>query len=438
MTKIFIHHEFEPEAIAMIQALYSRSSESVASHVKKVRSSGSAEFMKSYYIGYGHASIGDCGTTTLFVEGVSILGAKAIQDNPLYSGQETSTRYIDFSSQPIIDPINSTDSRQLQAKWIDFYMESTQPLQDYLKAEFPLQMNQSKKVWRKAIKARAFDILRGYLPAGVTTQLSWATNLRQAHDKLSQLRFHPLLEVRSIASRCLELLKEKYPSSFAHPPNAEQDHYYERISRDLHYSYNYEPDFDETTLAYETTIDNQELDKDPFFQTSQRPQGSALPRYLTRYGRYNCRFLLDFGSFRDLQRHRNGLCRIPILNGNYDFNSWYIEQLPSGLQGTAKKLVVDQFENIKQLQSEHSLPDTVMQYYYPLGTNILCEIVYDLPEIVYVTELRSSPTVHPTLRNIAHKVHDILRREHPQLSLYVDRSEDTWRIQRGLQDIEKA
>ncbi|MCI5138224.1 MAG: hypothetical protein D3922_07370, partial [Candidatus Electrothrix sp. AR1] len=93
MMKIFINDEFDPESSAMMQALYSRSSSSVENHIEQVRKTGSSNFMKSYYVGYGHASIGDCGTTTLFIESVSILAAKAIQDNPLYSGQETSTRY---------------------------------------------------------------------------------------------------------------------------------------------------------------------------------------------------------------------------------------------------------------------------------------------------------------------------------------------------------
>ena len=90
--KIFIYDEFNPEDTAMMQALYSRSAESVTEHVAKVRQSGTGKFMEKYYVGYGHASIADCGSTTIFIEGVSMLVAKAVQDWPLYSGQETSSR----------------------------------------------------------------------------------------------------------------------------------------------------------------------------------------------------------------------------------------------------------------------------------------------------------------------------------------------------------
>lgn len=93
---IHITDAYPPEANAMMQALYSRSPQSVFAHIKKVEEVGSDKFMAAYYVGYGHKSIGDCGSTTIFAEQVSMLAAKAIQDHPLYSGQEASTRYLDM------------------------------------------------------------------------------------------------------------------------------------------------------------------------------------------------------------------------------------------------------------------------------------------------------------------------------------------------------
>src|SRR5262245_27953558 len=100
--KIRLVDDLTPEDVAMLQALYSRSAESVDVHLEKVKETGSGRFMESYYVGYTHKSIADCGSTTVFIEGVSMLAAKAIQDWPLYSGQETSTRFIDFSKQPLL------------------------------------------------------------------------------------------------------------------------------------------------------------------------------------------------------------------------------------------------------------------------------------------------------------------------------------------------
>ena len=63
--------------------------------------------MSQFYVGYGHKSIGDCGSITIFIEGCSMLAAKAIQDTKLYNGQEASTRYIDFSQQAMINPLGT-------------------------------------------------------------------------------------------------------------------------------------------------------------------------------------------------------------------------------------------------------------------------------------------------------------------------------------------
>jgi thymidylate synthase ThyX len=436
MAKIFIHDEFDPEALAMMQALYSRSPESVETHVKKVLDSGSARFMESYYVGYGHASIGDCGTTTLFFEGVSILAAKAIQDNPLYSGQETSTRYIDFSKQPLFDPVKTEASQQILARWIEFYVQATDIIRGFLQNRFPLAANQSQSVWEKAINARSFDILRGYLPAGATTQLSWSTNLRQAHDKLRLLKFHPLAEVRSLAENALEQLKSKYPSSFSHRENSAIDEYYSNTSFDIHYS-NYQDITSESEFYCAHAISNEQLENEALTVINSRPKGANLPRYLSKFGNYTCKFLMDFGSYRDLQRHRNGLCRIPLLGMQHGFNSWYLDQLPESLLPKANALLAKQYADIALLKQNLSLSDVDCQYFLPMGANVSCELVYGLPEMVYVTELRGGSTVHPTLRTIAHKMHHVLQINHPNLTLYTDTEKDVFDIRRGLQDIER-
>ena len=216
MSKIFVYDEFSPQDTAMLQALYSRSASSVEEHVKKVKETGSGKFMERFYVGYGHSSIADCGSTTLFIEGISILADKAIQDWQLYSGQETSTRYIDMSKQPIVDPLMTEDSREILNAWMDFYIESQETVQNHLKQKYPRREEEEEGMYEKAIKARTFDILRGFLPAGITTQLSWHTNLRQAWDKLSLLRHHPVEEISTLSEEMLLRLKEKYAHSFSH------------------------------------------------------------------------------------------------------------------------------------------------------------------------------------------------------------------------------
>lgn len=418
----------------MIQALYSRSSLSVAQHVQKVREKGPDQFMASYYVGYGHASIGDCGVTTLYVEDVSILACKAIQDNQLYSGQETSTRYIDFSNQRVCDPIGSTRSESLQRRWIDFYCEVTPAITQHLKSCFPLANGGKEKVWEKAIAARSFDILRGFLPAGVTSQLAWTTNLRQAHEQLLRLETHPLDEVRKIAKECRRNLVQHYPNSFGHQVGDAEMEYLRIVAQKEAYHASNNINLGSDQFEATSNIDNARLETEVLDVIRDRPRKAQLPKSLGRYGQYRCRFLLDFGSFRDLQRHRGGLCLMPLLTSELGFNDWYLDQLPDGIRTKAENFIRHQLAALNEL-SASGLAREERQYYLPLGMNVACELIYDLPQMVYVSELRSSQTVHPTLRRIAQELALVLKDQHPNLALYANMSQSEFCIRRGEQDI---
>lgn len=425
--KISIYDEFSPEDIAMMQALYSRSAASVTEHVEKVKQTGSGKFMERFYVGYGHASIADCGSTTVFIEDISILADKAIQDWPLYSGQETSTRYVDMSKQRLEDPINSAESGAIQRRWMQFYLDSLPKVEAHLKHKYPIKENEKEIVYDKAIKARAFDSLRAFLPAGITTQLSWHTNLRQAWDKLALLRHHPLPEVRQIAEKIHNILKEKYQHSFGHTITEEQEQYRKLIND--YYNY-YNPAYAPANFSYTTTINPQDLDvyKDII---SKRPPKTGLPHFLSELGQITFNFLIDYGSFRDIQRHRNGVCRMPLLTTNFGFETWYLDQLPSDLYTQAINLIAEQKQAIGKLNASPA----IKQYYTAMGFLTACRATYTLPAAVYVAELRSGKLVHPTLRKIAHKMHAAIMEIYPQMHMFSDLEADEWDIRRGEQDI---
>jgi len=433
MADIFIVDDQGPEATAMLQALYSRSNESARTHLAMVKDRGSAKFMESYYVGYGHASIGDCGTTTLFVEGLSVLACKALQDNPLFSGQESSTRYIDFSKQALIDPIASPASAAILRRWMDFYLAALAPLEAHLKTRFPLREGEKERTWSTAIKARCFDILRGFLPAAITTQMAWTTNLRQAADKLRLLRHHPLSEVRDIAEGCLDTLREHYPSSFGHKDYPDTEAYLARTASKTNYLDERFFAPDQADLSFSSTVDNALLEARERDVIKGRPPRTNLPRYLDSYGQYTCTFDLDYGSFRDLQRHRNGVCRIPLLTGERGFHTWYVDALGGALRTRAQTLVEEQYQAIASLDGCRE----DKQYLYPLGAKVRCQTVYSLAQMIYVIELRSQGTVHETLREIMHWMHRALQDHHPELSLHTDLAESKFDVKRGIQTIFK-
>jgi thymidylate synthase ThyX len=459
-TKLMIVDDLAPEDEAMLQALYSRSAESAEVHLDKVKQADSGKFMNSYYVGYGHKSIADCGTTTMFIEGVSLLAAKAIQDWPLYSGQETSTRYIDMSKQRIVDPVGTPESKAILDAWMSFYKGNQTRVAQTLVKRYPMRDGEKEEMYQRAIKARTFDILRGFLPAGITTQLSWHTNLRQAGDHLIGLVQHPATEIREMAHALREMLGSSYPSSGAGlslaavsgVDNKDQEARDARLvwERRVATEFTYPVESSLTASitvgrvngrSIELLVGARNLGIRRYAEIlATRPKGCMLPHFMTDLGQYSFEFLLDFGSFRDLQRHRNGVVRMPLLDTNWGFEHWYLQQLGDpnnedvgGLRDEAVELIHVQQARIRALPGN----SVERQYYTALGFQVPCQVMFGLPSLLYFLELRSGKTVHPTLRKQVHTMIKIFQKNHPddQIALHVDMDPDDWDVRRGDQTI---
>jgi thymidylate synthase ThyX len=424
MSDIYVNDELHPEDNAMLQALYSRSPQSVIKHLEKVKLAGSGNFMGQYYVGYGHQSIGDCGTTTLYVEYVSMLAAKAIQDSPLYNGQEASTRYLDMSKQPVLNPLGTLEGMAIQDAWMEFYVSAMEPTIQHLHATYPLKEGEDAKQYEKAIKARAFDVLRSFLPAGCTTLVSWHTTLRHAADHLSNLRHYPLAEVRGLADSMLTSLQERYPHSFGQKRYEDTEQYLAAAGE----QHLYNPFTHTEAVHCKSSIKHEAL-QIPVI--TGRPPKTRLPHYLDDLGQIRYKFLLDFGSFRDLQRHRNGVCRMPLLSTKWRFNEWYLEQLPLSLRDQAVILIGRQTLAIDRLDA----PPEEKQHYVAMGFNVPCKVTRGLPGTLYLIELRTGKMIHPTMRHVAQEMAQTLQNLYPTLPIYADMSPDDWDIRRGAQDI---
>lgn len=443
--RLHVIDDLAPEDMAMLQALYSRSSESVDVHLEKVKRTGSSKFMQQYYVGYSHKSIADCGTTTVFVEDVSLLAAKAIQDNPLYSGQETSTRYIDMSKQRIEDPVGTSRSRRILDRWMDFYTSNQERVSEIIKRRYPQRSDEKSETYNRAVKARAFDILRGFLPAGITTQLSWHTNLRQAGDHLARLSFHPLDEIKRIAGGIRTLLHERYPDSGFDRSQAALSGISVAdgiVASRIEWEHAVAAGFTYSTAFWSGGL-IQAPDPKVFDHYAKilrtRPRGCVLPHFLSQCGLFTFEFTLDFGAFRDIQRHRNGACPMPLLDMSYGFETWYLEQLEEPLESEgAGGLHHEAVELIYELRShiqEISRDPAVQQYYIPIGYRVPCRVTYGLPALIYVLELRSGRMIHPTLRREIHTMARRFRRTYPNIALHADMNPDDWDIRRGDQTI---
>ena len=414
---------------AMLQALYSRSPASVLEHLERLAQVGSGKFMDQFYVGYGHKSIGDCGDTTIFIENVSMLVAKAVQDWALYNGQEVSTRYIDFATQPFVNALG-IDGDNPHIGLRNFYVEALPILKEDLKKRFPIAEGEKVGVHEKAIAARAFDILRGFIPAGAQTNLAWTTNLRQAADKLAFLRAHPLKEVREVAEMISKALNQRHPHSFGQKRYEASEKYRSQYMEKMYYNKNggslngvilVRDSLDRMLMGYYKEI------------IKNRPAMTELPKALAEIGTLQFEFAIDFGSFRDLARQRAVIQRMPLLTTNYGFHEWYLNELPEELCKRAQALLKKVelwWRYMDSMGSSHAS----LQYYLPMGYLVPCRLTGDLPALVYLVELRSGVTVHATLRVVAQE----MAREIERLGIpvHIDRSESgRFDMKRGSQDI---
>src|SRR5205823_12437792 len=94
----------------------------------------------------------------------------------------------------------------------DTYAELVPVLADFFRDRFPKDPADTDFVYRQAVRAKAFDALRGILPAASLSNVGiYGTG--QAYEMLLlRMRAHPLPEARSYAQMMLDELRKVIPS----------------------------------------------------------------------------------------------------------------------------------------------------------------------------------------------------------------------------------
>jgi hypothetical protein len=397
--------------------------------------------MSKFYLGYGHPSIADCATAVVFVEGVTHVAAKAIQDHALYNGQEMSTRYVECARRPLLT-LGDLEG-EVQRALLRIYGVVYAAVAARLEAETPDEGPAA--VRRNAIHAGACDVARGFLPIGSTTQLSWTTTLRQFGERLASLAHHPLDEVRSVTSRIHAEMVRRYPGSFKLQDYPTRAGFYAGCAMPLHYARRAEAlaghdDVGPGEVSVRHRVDRELLAALPRSLWADRPAKTTLPRAVGPVASFSVYAPIDYGSFRDLQRHRGGHCRIPLVEGPLAIHPWYLERLaPETLSAIEADLAIAS-SGIERLRDALAPGDdealAALQYVYPLGQVVPARVDYDLCQTVYVVEMRGTRHVHPTLRKVALQMADAVAEVLPELPTHLDDfGIDAFNLARGTQTI---
>lgn len=393
------------------------------------------KFMERVYVGYGHKSVADCGTVVLIMEGIPMHVATAVEDCAVASYQERSTRYGDMRSGHLWNPLGSELGQTILEDWRAFYATVQDEMAQTLLEAYPLRVTferaPTEGEWTRhinAIKARAFDIARGFIPVGSSTSVTWTTNLRQGDDHTRVLCSSPDPYVRALGTDLRTLLAARYPKSYAYAGRPETAIWLETAQR-LVVASTLGMSRAEVEL-FRTRINDEQFKKE-LALLAERPARADIYRHLRNFMYAYVRGDLDFASFRDLHRHRSCDIPVPLIDGTRDLHRWYLDALTPSLRERAEALITLQQQRLRQLEGDPFLK----QGYAAMGTVVPVELHAPLGSLVYVLELRSPLDVHPTLRQLTHEIADRIVAQLPELRMTVNREPDRLNLRRGQQTI---
>lgn len=426
--RVYLPTGLDPQDGAMLAALYSRSADSVEKHIERVRAAGSGKFISKWFVGFGDQSIGDNGSITVFIEDISIIAAKAIEHWLLFNGIEPSSRYIDMSSRGMVIPPELSAYRTASVdRLVNYAADLTQM---YTKAveqgvadtrrKHPRTEDTTEAEYEAAIHAWVFDRARGLLPAGTRTCVAWHSTLRQMGAQLFWLLNHPLVEVRKIATTLLGLCRDVYPDTFTTKSNPRAEDWGKTLNFVLQYQ-----DCASRTTTVNVSLTEYGKTMLPMLKLhlADRPRKVQLPPEFSLMGTVEAGGMLDYGSFRDLQRHRQFCPAVPLLSTRLGVAPFYANGLPS-----------------EAVLLMNSMPDEVhvdalyKQYFTPMAYQVPVRAVYTIPGFIHLVELRSWAGSHDTLRKLVQDWAYAAKGQLP-IPLHVDIRPSTFNVQRGKQTI---
>jgi len=421
--------------------------------------------------GYGDDSIGELGGAHLALENISILATKTVQDSRIGgSPLEKSTRYVSFA-----DKIKTTSGNEefrfyqeptlLNSEHRDLYLETcrnlfetyvrfTEPIRAHVRKLMPRDPQISQAAYERSVVARAYDIIRGLLPASTLTNMGVFGNGRFFETLITKLRSEPFGELNQIAQFSYEELSKVIPSFVR---RAGEEHRYFQDYRNLAKAQQeLLRNFASTHLG-ELTAESSEsvrlIDYDQEAETKLlaallythsgltlqqiRESVRSMPetaktrllkqtidlrghrRHKPERGLemafYTFDILGDYGMYRDLQRHRMLTQERQPLTTRYGYDTPdEIEDASLGVEyHQTMSRAADAFETIaKEFPHE-------AQYVVPMSYNIRWYVHINLRALIWLTEIRSTPQGHTGYRRIAQEMFRKVEAAQPLLAKYM-------------------
>ncbi|HEX6116994.1 MAG TPA: FAD-dependent thymidylate synthase [Solirubrobacterales bacterium] len=436
------------------------------------------------FIGYGDDSIAQVGGAHLACEYVSNILTKVLQRGRLAAYLEQSTRYIPYDS-PLED--RGGDPRgsrryyrggELGEEFVtamdelfEIYSASLTRVQAWAEERWPRGV-EPEAAWRRSIKAKALDLLRGLLPAATLSHVGIFASGQAYEQLLLRMLASPLPEARDFAGMMLTELRKVIPSFVARVERPDRGgewiSYLEERRRTaeswvarLGLDRREERDAPSVDLVH---VDGSEDDllASSLFESSALAEADVRERVRLldptdraqmlaelagerrnrrhRPGRgweairYRFEIVSDYGGFRDLQRHRMLTCQWQRLSP--DLGAGVPEEVRDAGAGDEYERALEisrtEFERLADAGLHDAAP-----YALCLGYRIRYVLDMNAREAMHLIELRSGREGHPTYRAVAQAMRDRIAAVHPNVAAAMGHVDDSTepRLERIMSEI---
>jgi thymidylate synthase ThyX len=424
---------------------------------------GAGALIDRVVTGYGDDSVQQLITVLTVVEGASNLLTKKIEWSRLASYLEQSTRYIFYDTKDAdgkykyFSPRNLTPELAVSYKAsldhvFDLYSEIVRGLTEHVRKQNPEPADKTERIaWLGATRAQACDAARALLPVATKSTVGIVCSSQALEAMVRRLLADPLEESNTTGKSLLNESRKVIGAFLKRADLPERGlawvvYLQETKKKMKEIVKKYLPaesaDFSkEVTLQW--TFPKDELDLVPgmLFENSElseaeikaavgvmsadqkeeiftaymgdRKNRRHKPGRALEEAHYKWEIVADYGTFRDLQRHRmvdDWEWQNLTTKYGYDVPALVVE-------GGFEKQFREAFATSEELFNEmHAAGfEEEAQYATLLGHKLRYHFMINARQAFHLLELRTSPQGHPGYRKICQEMHRQLSAAHPRL-----------------------
>jgi len=414
------------------------------------------KFMRKWAVQYGHDSLKDSDVVRFAIENISQCSVCPVEEARLGAYQEKSTRYVKFSKDLLIVPVDlqefESDVREWNRLLMTNYEESQAIVSDFISKRLDASSFSNDVVFNRTVSAKTFDVIRYFLPSTLLTSLGVVWPTREAERHISRLLSDPREEVRCIGRALLQEGKKVSPGLLSHVNINEfmvsHRAIVEKINSGLSLPVpspvqgrsdavrllQVSPDIDAhiaACLLFEFNYRSHSYSD--FLELCLKDSSfveSVLSTYLSdrkyeslpmscEVGNLLFELDLDFGAYRDLKRHRRNLFLVSPLTASFGFeypefvaSESALSEVKSRLEFCAKK-TAELHEKIKE-KYPHLACYIVM---FANKQRLIWQM--DPRQLCYVVELRTTPAGHFSYRTICQEMFNLAKFHMPVFSRFI-------------------